>query len=79
MNLLQECTYDDRANGPYYPEIEVQLTGKDGNALNLMSIVRNALRRAHVPAEEVDEFLDECMSGDYQHLLTTCMQWVSCS
>lgn len=59
-----------------YPDIEVQLTGNDGNAFAIMGTVSQALRRAGVPKPERDEFIAECMSGDYDHLLQTCMKWV---
>lgn len=59
-----------------YPEIEVQLTGQDGNAMNLMAIVTRALRRAG-HGDEVGEFMAQAMSGNYDHLLRTCAEWVS--
>ncbi len=62
---------------PKYPEIEVQLTGEDGNAFNLMGIVSKALRRNDVPQKEQDKFLEEATASDYDHLLRTCMKWVN--
>jgi hypothetical protein len=62
-----------------YPEIEVQLTGQDGNAFAIMGAVQKALRNAEVSKEEIDEYLKESMSGDYNHLLRTAMAWVSVS
>ena len=59
-----------------HPEIEVQLTGGDGNAFVVMGTVTKALKRAGVPKEEIDEFRTEAMAGDYDHLLQTCMCWV---
>ena len=64
---------------PLYPDIEVELVGQDGNAFNLMGIVCKALRRNKVAESEVKKFQNECMSGDYDHLLQTCMKWVSVS
>lgn len=61
-----------------FPEIEVQLTGQDGNAMSVIASVTKALRRA-VHADAVSEFIAEAMSGDYSHLLNTCQQWVSVS
>lgn len=60
-----------------YPEIEVQLTGQNGNALNLIGIVRKALRRANVPDEEVLQFTEQATMGDYDNVLVTCMEWVT--
>jgi hypothetical protein len=60
-----------------YPEVEVELVGHDGNGFVIMGRVSAALKRAGVPKQEVDEFLAECMVGDYDHLLQTCMRWVT--
>lgn len=59
--------------------IDVQLTGNDGNAMSIMANVRKALRRGGVTTEECDEFMREAMSGDYDHVLSTCMKWVHVS
>jgi len=60
-----------------YPDIVVQLTGNDGNAFSILGTVRRALQRGGVSTEEQKEFSDEAMSGDYNHLLATCMKWVT--
>lgn len=62
-----------------YPEIEVQLSGTDGNAFAIMGAVGRALRKGGVPDEEVAEYQEESMSGDYDNLLVTAMKWVSVS
>jgi len=62
--------------GPKYPDVEVQLTGEDGNAFAIMGAVGKALRRAGVSKEEIDQFNKEAMSGDYDNLLQTAMKWV---
>ena len=62
-----------------YPEIEVELIGQDGNAYAIMGAVQKALRNAEVSKEEIDEYLKESMSGDYNHLLRTAMAWESVS
>lgn len=62
-----------------HPEVEVQLSGSDGNAFAIMGRVGKALKRAGVPQAEVDEFYAEATSGDYDHLLQTCMAWVEVS
>jgi hypothetical protein len=62
---------------PKYPNVTVKLTGTDGNAFPIMAKVRQGLRAANVPETELQEFFDECTSGDYNHLLATCMKWVN--
>jgi len=64
---------------PKYPHIKVRLTGKDGNAFAVLGNVKQALRKAKIPQEEISQFMNEAMSGDYSHLLGTCMKWVSIS
>ncbi len=58
-----------------YPDVTVQLTGKDGNAFAILGAVSSALRRTGHDAA-VDEFLAEAMAGDYDHLLRTAMRYV---
>ena len=60
-----------------YPEIEVQLSGEDGNAMLILARVRKALRRNGVEKDEIEEFVKEATSGDYNHLIATCMRWVN--
>ena len=62
-----------------YPEIEVQLSGQDGNAGAIIGRVHDALRRAGVPHEERQQFREEAYSGDYDNVLQTCMRWVNVS
>ena len=61
---------------PKYPDIEVQLSGEDGRAM-IVGRVRRALRRNDVANDEINAFTEEAMSGDYDHVLQTCMRWVS--
>lgn len=62
-----------------YPDIEVELTGCDSNAFAIMGTVTRALKANDVPSEEINEFRAECMCGDYDNLLRTCMAWVEVS
>lgn len=62
-----------------YPNVEVQLTGEDGNAFAVMGAVSKALRQAGVSQEEIDQYRKESMSGDYDHLLQAAMRWVAVS
>ena len=62
-----------------YPEIEVELTGQDGNAFAIMGVVKRALKQAGVSGEEQDLYFQESTSGDYDHLLQTAMRWVTVS
>jgi hypothetical protein len=73
--------YDNRTESkkvnPKYNNITVQLTGQDGNAFAIMAKVSGALRKESVPESEVEQYLSESMSGDYDALLRTAMSWVN--
>ena len=60
-----------------YPNITVKLVGQDGNAFNLLAIMRRELKRNGVSSEEVNQFMEEAMNGNYDHLLQTCIKWVN--
>lgn len=62
---------------PKYPQVKVKLVGEDGNAFSILGRVRRAMKDAGVPKSEIDAFTGEATSGDYHHLLSTVMQWVS--
>jgi hypothetical protein len=62
-----------------YPAIKVRLTGKDGNAFSILGNVVREMRRHGVETRVIDQFQEEAMSGDYDHLLQTCMKWVDVS
>jgi len=57
-------------------EVEVQLSGNDGNAYAIMASVKKALVKAGATSEEVEQYLKESMSGDYDNLLRVAMDWV---
>ena len=60
-----------------YPEVKVKLVGEDGNAFAIMARVIKGLKSAGVSAEEIAQYQQESMSGDYDNLLRTAMRWVS--
>jgi hypothetical protein len=60
-----------------YQTVTVKLTGNDGNAFAIMGAVSKALRKAGATADEVEQYMNESMSGDYDNLLRTAMKWVN--
>lgn len=64
-------------NGVKYPTVTVRLSGKDGNAYAIIGRVATALRRAGVEPDTVRKFIAEATAHDYDHLLRTCMRWVT--
>lgn len=56
--------------------VPVQLSGQDGNAFAILGLVQRALKQAGAPKLDIDRFTSDATSGDYDHLLRTCMIWV---
>lgn len=63
---------------PKYPEVEVQMTGEDGNAFAILGKVTKALRDAGIDGKERSAFMFEATLGGYDNLLVVCQQWVTC-
>ncbi|MCE7886576.1 MAG: hypothetical protein DYH13_03620 [Alphaproteobacteria bacterium PRO2] len=58
--------------------MRVRLTGKDGNAFNILGLCKRAAQKSGLAEAEVKAFLDEATAGDYNHLLATCQRWFDC-
>jgi hypothetical protein len=65
--------------GPKYPDVEVTLSGIDGNAFSILGAVQKGLRRGGVDQAEIERFYAEATAGDYDNLLRVSMEWVSVS
>lgn len=59
-----------------YTDAVVQLTGKNGNAILILGLVRHGILHSNRP-ELADKFMNEATDGDYDHLLRTCMRYAS--
>ena len=59
-----------------YPEIEVELSGQDGNAFFIIGRVSKAMRRAGIDSGEIDAYRAAAMSGDYDNVLQVTMATV---
>jgi len=53
--------------------VSMNLVGLDGNAFALMGAFPKNARRQGWTQEEIEKVLDECTSGDYNHLLSVLM------
>lgn len=85
---LQDGSYKDTADAPAvqpasdgvrYPHIRVSLVGGDSNAFAILGACTRAARRAKLGPQEIEAFKNEATSGDYDHLLATCMKWFDVS
>ena len=54
----------------------VQLTEQDGNAFAILGRVRRAILQSNRP-ELAEPFIVEATSGEYYHLLATCLRYVT--
>jgi len=63
-------------NNTKFPNITVTLIGEDGNAFAVLGAVKRAMQRGGVSKGDIDAYMAEAMSGDYNHLLATTMQYV---
>ena len=57
-------------------DVQVKLSGTDGNAFAVMGKVSAALKKAKIPEDEINVFTAKAMAGDYDHLLQVSMEWV---
>jgi hypothetical protein len=51
--------------------VNLNLVGVDGNAFSVMGAFSKQAKKEKWSKEEIDTVLQEAMSGDYNHLLTT--------
>lgn len=56
--------------------IEIDLSTIDGNAYAIMGAVQRKLKQAGASKEELDQYLAESMSGDYENLVETVGKWL---
>lgn len=46
------------------------LVGVDGNAFSIMAYVKTAMREAGFSKNEIDEYLKDCIRGNYDYLIS---------
>jgi len=51
------------------------LSGPRGNAFDILARTRRLMKKAGVDSDLIQEFTDEAMKGDYEHLLETVEDW----
>ena len=54
----------------------VKLIGEDGNAFAILGKVTKAMKMSGYSQDEIKEYQAKAMSGDYDHLLATTMEYV---
>jgi hypothetical protein len=59
-----------------HPDIRVKLVGPADDFCILDSVAK-ALRKAGVPAGEIDQFCDQALAATEKDLMQVCGQWVT--
>lgn len=54
-----------------YGSIDYKLVGHNSNAFSLMALFRRKANEEGWMKEDINLVIEECMSGDYNHLLRT--------
>lgn len=52
------------------------LAGVDGNAYAIMGYVRTAMKRAKMTKEDIDAYIKDATSSDYNHLLVVSCEMI---
>lgn len=60
-----------------FPNVTVKLIGRDGNAFAIMGAVTKEMRKAGLPKADIDTYMNEAMSGDYDNLLRVTQETVN--
>lgn len=56
-------------------KVKLNLVGLDGNAFSLMGNFRTQAKNEKWESDEIDYVINKCMSGDYNNLLCTLMEY----
>ena len=64
---------------PKYPNVMVRLTGEDGNAFFILGKCIKEARRIGLTEQQIGEFREKAVNGDYNNLLQTCMEYFDVS
>lgn len=57
-------------------QAEIDLSVIDGNAYAIMGAAQRILKKAGATPEELSQYLEESMSGDYENLVATVGKWL---
>tara|TARA_R100000008_G_scaffold33673_1_gene19050 strand:+ start:348 stop:563 length:216 start_codon:yes stop_codon:yes gene_type:complete len=63
--------------GGQFADVDVQLSGNDGNAFAIMGSVVRALKANGATEDQIAEYHEASMSGDYDNLLSVACRTVN--
>ena len=55
-------------------KVKLKLVGLNGNAFALMGAFKRQAERERWTRDEIKQVIDQCLAGDYDHLLVTLME-----
>jgi hypothetical protein len=61
---------------PVYPDISVRLIGTDNHPMAIVAVLTKGLRDGGIGRDEIDRIVREALSGDYDHVLSTCLKYI---
>jgi hypothetical protein len=56
-------------------KVKLNLVGTDGNAFAVLGAFQRAARKQGWTKEEIGAIITECMTGDYNNLLSTILKY----
>ena len=56
--------------------MKYSLVGVDGNAFALMGYTQRAMKAEGFSDSDIDDMMDEAMSGNYNNLICVCDSWI---
>jgi hypothetical protein len=56
-------------------DIDLQLIGQDGNAFMILGLAQKAAHNAGIDKDEIMQYMNEAMDGDYNHLLSVTTKY----
>ena len=67
---MSESTPQENTRRP-----KVRMVGEDGNALSILGRASRAMRKEGWTKHQIDRFVDEATSGDYNNVIGTVMKY----
>jgi hypothetical protein len=78
-NAMETLAIAAHSVGTKFKHVVVPLRGVNGNTLVIVGTVKKALQRAGANSTELALFVGDALSGDYEHMWKTVLEWVSIS
>lgn len=57
--------------------MKYSLRGVNGDALSVVEYVKNAMRQEGASKEQIERYVEEALSGDYNNVLRISMEYLS--